>query len=274
VQLPSTAELTPALSPTLAAIAALTPPRRLPRHYGTAVSPDGRFKLEIREGFQATLLQTPVVDQPPPRPIHFTQPQIRCASFAPDGNTFVAGLDSKARLYACTTGGMSFLGDAPAPIRSIMFSPDGSRVAAGCSDGSVIVWDVNTHEPSSILGPQNMPASCVRWSADGRQLAIGLGDSLDESERAILVICSAEQGNVLNQIQLSSPAGAIEWLDGERVLIADYDGQATIRRATDGAVVSQSSQPLPKDLKDAVSAAQWSPDCPRLNEILNTRAMP
>jgi WD40 repeat protein len=176
--------------------------------------------------------------------------------------------DSRARLYESSTGGWrGNLEGASAPIQSIAHSPDGTRIAAGTADGSVIVWDVATGDSSAILGgnPQGLAASCVRWSPDGARLAISLGgDSLD-TEQATLVICSADRGEIKGQFGLDSSVGAIDWMpSGQALVIADYNGQGTIRNVSNGLVLSTVTL---RGGKDAVSAAQWSPNCSLVEQL-------
>jgi WD40 repeat protein len=70
-----------------------------------------------------------------------------------------------------------FLHDHTSPIRSIAFSPDGSILAAGARDGSVILW--STEEERMVGQPLNGHADRVNalaFSPDGTLLAVGVND--------------------------------------------------------------------------------------------------
>jgi type IV pilus assembly protein PilM len=61
-------------------------------------------------------------------------------------------------------------------VRSLAASPDGTLLAAGCSDGRVRLWDLMTGE---LLDAADGPAwfiQCLAFSRDGKQLAAGCLD--------------------------------------------------------------------------------------------------
>ncbi|HZN34030.1 MAG TPA: M56 family metallopeptidase [Pirellulaceae bacterium] len=250
------------------------PPRRA-KLYATAVSPDGRYKVEIREGYQATLFQGLIPNRLIRDPINLAEPLAKCVAFSPNSLSLAAGNDNgHVSLYDCSSGGLSKrLKGATAPVRTVAFSPDseGRQVAAGAADGSVIVWDVATGDFRILLAPGPVPAICVRWSSDGRWLAVSLGDDLAEPDAATLVICSTEKGEIRGQFALPAAAGAIEWQDDDRtILSADYGGEYTIRQIADGQVLSQGQMD-----RTRVSAAQLSPNAtPGIAEQLVARAAP
>ena len=71
----------------------------------------------------------------------------------------------------------------PAPVSSVRFSPDGTQLASGSSDGTLLLWDVRNRSSSPIAIPA---ASLVQltWSNDGQRLAVGTQEgSLLEYER-------------------------------------------------------------------------------------------
>lgn len=64
-------------------------------------------------------------------------------------------------------------------VQTLAFSPDGSQLASGGYDGSVILWDVETHRQliSQIKAFDNFITS-VTFSTDGSLLAASSGDGL------------------------------------------------------------------------------------------------
>jgi WD40 repeat protein len=223
--------------------------------WATAVSPDGRFRVEVRTGRQTTLLHVDSGWR-----LDLSAHGITCLSFSPDSRLFATGHnDSQVRLWDCETGGLLMaLKGSSAPITTVHVDPSGSSVAAGSRDGRLLVWELATGEQLVQLPVQAAQISNLRWSKRGDRLAVVLGDWLDR-DRAALLIWSPQERVILSQQSLANPAGAVEWLgQDEALIIADWNGQSSIwNLATGEKPVNQLTLP-----KDRVSAAAWSPDCP------------
>ena len=58
-----------------------------------------------------------------------------------------------------------------ATSRSIVFSPDGRRIATASWDGTVKIWDVATGQETLALQANGKPVHTVVFSADGLRLA-------------------------------------------------------------------------------------------------------
>src|ERR1700755_2534440 len=58
-------------------------------------------------------------------------------------------------------------------VKSVVFSPDGSRVASGSSDNTVRVWDVQTGECQHTLEGHSSWVNSVVFSPDGSRVASG-----------------------------------------------------------------------------------------------------
>ncbi len=64
-------------------------------------------------------------------------------AFSPDSRLLAAGTSSVLRLHDAETG--EVVGEwskLRSPMRAITFSPDGSELACGCEDGSVVIFSV------------------------------------------------------------------------------------------------------------------------------------
>lgn len=55
-------------------------------------------------------------------------------------------------------------------VKSVAWSPDGSRLAAGVG-GTIKIWAVETGDELSSLDVANRAVESISWSANGRELA-------------------------------------------------------------------------------------------------------
>ncbi|ADM27644.1 WD-40 repeat protein [Ignisphaera aggregans DSM 17230] len=81
-------------------------------------------------------------------------------------------------------------------VYSIAWSPDGSRLAAGGSGGSIVVLSA---DGKAVWGPKKIVTSdilAIAWSPDGSRIAVGAG-------YGYIVAVSADRGEVLWQISLA-----------------------------------------------------------------------
>lgn len=243
-----------------------SPPRRAITLWGTAVSPDGKHRLEARSGGRILLAGMPGGFR-----VDLSSHQIRCVSFAPDSSTFATGHpDALVRLWESESGGLKMsLQGSQAAITSVHVSPDGSQVAAGAADGSVLVWEIASGDVVAQLPPGEAAVSCLRWSQRGDRLAVTLGSFVDHANSSLLV-WSPEENAIVREQRLERPAGALDWLGEDRTLvIADWSGRAIFWDID----VGEASGQWRVD-KTLVSAAAWSPDCPLASRYLADQFLP
>jgi hypothetical protein len=225
----------------------------------TAVSRNGKYRLERRKGSHVTL-----VNQATDWRLDMSTHGILCVAFTPDSRSFVTGhADGLVRIWDSETGGLaSTLRGCTDAVWSIAVSAsidDDCQLAAGGKDGSVLVWNLASGEETARLPPTDLSVSCVRWSPSGDKLVMSFGDFSDREESALL-IWSPRENLILSQANLDRPAAALAWLAGDdRLLVADWKGDAALLVA---------GAPLPyrplldRGAKEMAEAAHWSPDCP------------
>jgi WD40 repeat protein len=191
---------------------------------------------------------------------------IGSVSFSPDSRTLYTG-HADGLVGAWDSETATTLGPfrgSTAGIASVAASPDGQYVAAGAQDGSVVVWDVRTRDEVARVSPNDIPVACLRWSHDGRRMAIARGSYSEHATGGAIVVWTPADGTIVREIPLSMPVGAVTWVAHDRALLAaTWDGNATLIDLATGLPLSR-----PVDLglnrKNVVSAAWWSPDCPLL----------
>jgi beta-lactamase regulating signal transducer with metallopeptidase domain len=238
----------PSAPPAVVKLPSVFNPSRL---YASVFSPDNRFQLEARTG-RKTVLMHPNTGWR----LDLGNHEVNCVSFSPDSRFFVTGhKDGKLRQWDSETGGlMATLATNAGAITSVAYSPKGAQFAAGTHDGVVSVWNAISQEEVARRTTARGAVSCVRWSPSGDWLAIALGD-WSQSDQSRLHIWSPRNSELLSDDPLTDPAGAIDWLSDDVLLIASWDGQAVVRNRR-----GNSAEQTYQVEKDLVSSANWSSD--------------
>lgn len=141
-------------------------------------SPDGK-QIAVGTTLGVSLYQADTLDEI----LYFeTGASVNSVVFSPDGETLATGLnDNTAKLWKTSDGTLlkSFDGhvdekpkkDSEKPeITSVAFSPDGSQVAGGSSDGTVSLWQVLDGILVNTFKNHTDTVSSVLFSPDGETI--------------------------------------------------------------------------------------------------------
>ena len=102
-------------------------------------------------------------------------PETWVMAFSRDGKLLASkhGIDRGVHLWDTATGrNIATLSGQTLQVLAISISPDGATLASGSQDGTILLWDLETHNTITTLVHSN-PVYSVSFSPDGGTLASG-----------------------------------------------------------------------------------------------------
>jgi beta-lactamase regulating signal transducer with metallopeptidase domain len=231
--------------------------------YASAVSPNGRYQITSEAGVHALL-----EDLQSGRRIDLSGASIRVAAFLPDGEYFVTGsTQGEVRKWKAQDGvAISALGFHQAAVQGVDVSPDGRFAVSGGADGRVYLWDLDSEGGEGLLLDDARFVSAVRFSADGRGVAVATGDPIGRTRPQIFVFDLATRESA-QRLTPDRAVGALRFDTVDRVLSVDWSGATTEWDVATGSALGRGSVP-----KEAVSEAAFSPNNTALSVV--TPALP
>jgi len=181
-------------------------------------------------------------------------------AYRPDGRWIAAVLGGhpvdaldkagELRIWDARTGDVIFTWPLPPTCHCLAFSPDGSRLAIGGSDGAVLLWDTKARQQIVRMLPHTQTVGSLAFSPDGRRLASASWDGTAK-------IVDAQTGDT--RTTLVGHSGWVHAIafhpDGKQLATAGEDRTVRIWNAESGKETS-----VLRGHKSAVYGVAFSPD--------------
>ena len=229
------------------------------RVWSTAASPDGRFVVRATTARRVVLTDLTTNSE-----TDLSNQRITAVAFAPDGEWFAAaGQDGRVTIWDSARGELLRTVATHADVlRSIAVSPGSQTIAVGSRDGTVLIIDLVTGESLANLPTYPSAVNCVRFSSDGGQLAVAVGDWMS-SGRGEVALLNSTTGQTVATLACATSPGALTFASNEELIVGLWDGRAQLWNLVNRQVVGSAMAD-----KSVVSAAAFSPDNPMLREAM------
>jgi len=151
-------------------------------------------------------------------------------ALSPDNTRLATALGTTALVWDIKTGHkLATMSGHHDTIYTLVFSPDGKRLATGGADMTARVWDANTGQELLELSDLKGPVNEVAFSPDGKRLAT---TSEDGSTKVWDALTGHELQNVMGDVAVSFAP------DGRRLITGSYDGVTRVWDSDSGKLLN------------------------------------
>jgi len=160
------------------------------------------------------------------------QPASEVWAFSPNGQYVATGSGKNVTVWDANTGlEVRTLFGNTSFANSLAFSPDGTKLSAGCSDGTVRNWDVVSGE-ELLLIRLNRGVGSVAFSADGKRLFCGFVSETKYSDEVNVIDASSSQQVRILQGHMRPGWTVVFSRDGQRLASSGDDETIKLWNAT------------------------------------------
>ncbi|KAH7337943.1 WD40-repeat-containing domain protein [Rhizoctonia solani] len=181
--------------------------------------------------------------------------RVASSAFSPDGSSIALAVGNTVVLIDASNGRKLFdpLEGHTREVRSVSFSPDGTRIVSASYDKTIRIWDARNGE--LVLGPlrgHNWHVTSAEFSPDGTRVVSGSDDKTiyiwDAHTGQITLGPLKGHTNNVTSVQFSP--------DGTQILSGSYDKTIRIWDSRTGAALSEPYE----GHSHKVTSARFSPD--------------
>ena len=175
---------------------------------------------------------------------------LRDIAFSPVGQYLAVASGIGVWIYEVATSRALMLIPTTSSVRSVSFSPDGSTLAAGARDGTILLWDVSTGEVIATFEEHTSGVNSVSFSPDGATLASGAWDGtilLWDVSTGEVIATFEEHTSGVNSVSFSP--------DGATLASGAWDGTILLWDVSTREIVA-----TPEGHTDEVNSVSFSPD--------------
>jgi WD40 repeat protein len=162
---------------------------------------------------------------------------VRSLAFSPDGNLLIGGHYQGLTIWDAASGErLKRIKGPRSYVTAIDVSPDGNTIATGCLDTKVRLYALPEGEPGLEFATGDYPVNAVKYSPDGKTLAVATGDENRVTKPGFVMLYDAASGEELKKFpeHTKSATDVAFTPDGKRLLSTSVDETVNVYEVESG----------------------------------------